>query len=62
MAVRAKRRRSKPLQVRVTAEELSLYKKAADAAGLSLSGWIRDRLRVHAAQELPGVARASKDR
>ena len=40
------------LEVRVQAAEKQAFKDAADLAGLPLSTWIRERLRVAAGQEL----------
>lgn len=46
------RKHDKPLQVRVFGELLKLYREAAEASGLSLSGWVRDRLTKAARKEL----------
>lgn len=46
------RRYDIPIQVRVTGELHDLYLKAAEYAGLSLSGWMRDRLARVAREEL----------
>jgi len=40
------------MQVRVADAELAVFKRAAESAGLSLSGWIRDRLKQSARREL----------
>jgi len=40
------------LEVRVQAAEKQAFKDAADLAGLPLSAWVRERLRVAARQEL----------
>jgi len=42
----------KPLQVRVTAAQLKLFKMAAEKDGRTLSNWARDRLSKLADQEL----------
>jgi len=36
--------RSKLMQVRVQPAEYQSFQKAADASGLDLSGWVRERL------------------
>ena len=41
-----------PLQVRITADQLKLFKKAAKKDGRSLSNWIRNRLTKAAEKEL----------
>jgi hypothetical protein len=43
---------SKILPVRLTDAERTTYQRAAKAARLSLSGWIRDRLDKAAARDL----------
>jgi predicted HicB family RNase H-like nuclease len=45
---------SEPFQVRITAEQLALFKRAADADGRSVSNWARDRLEKAATKELKG--------
>jgi hypothetical protein len=40
------------LEVRIEAREKQAFKDAADLAGLPVSGWVRDRLRRNARQEL----------
>lgn len=37
--------RARLMQVRVQNREYEIFKEAADAAGLDLSGWVRARLR-----------------
>jgi hypothetical protein len=46
--------RDKLMQVRVLAAEYAAFGKAAKASGLDLSGWVRERLRLIAKQELEG--------
>lgn len=41
-----------PLQVRVTAEQMDAYRKAAEADGRSVSNWARDRLDKAAAKDV----------
>lgn len=40
------------LKLRLTASEKETFQKSADLAGVALSGWIRERLRRAARQEL----------
>ena len=49
--------RNKPLQVRIFPSELAGFKAAAEAAGLSLSGWARERLRAAARKEMADLGR-----
>ena len=57
MAEKAERTRERPLQVRLTEQEMRLFRRAADASGLSLSAWVRDRLRRTARAETDAVHR-----
>lgn len=50
-----KRKHDRPLQVRVSAEMAEYFQRAAAAAGLSLSGWARDRLLQTARRELKSI-------
>jgi len=43
------------LQVRMTASEKASFDLAADTAGLSLSSWVRERLRSAALVELQSM-------
>ena len=43
--------RDRLMQVRVKSVEFEAFKKAADEAGLDLSGWVRERLRTAAKKE-----------
>lgn len=47
-----KRTFERPLQVRVTDEQLELFKRAAEKDGRPLSSWVRDRLTKNAKKEL----------
>ena len=49
--------KTKLLQLRVIPEEKSAFQDAADMAGISLSAWIRERLRLAAIRELEGAGR-----
>jgi len=49
--------RGKSLLVRLDVQEQQAFKEAADAAGLSLSGWVRERLRRMARRELQELGR-----
>ena len=40
------------LQVRVTASEKSTFERAAEISGLSISSWVRERLRKSSRLEL----------
>jgi hypothetical protein len=46
------------LQLRVMPEEKDAFQQAADMAGISVSAWIRERLRLAAIRELEGAGRA----
>jgi uncharacterized protein (DUF1778 family) len=50
--LRLKRKHDKPLQIRMNAELLEIIQTAAGKAGLSTSGWVRDRLARVARREL----------
>jgi len=45
------------LQIRLTAEEKEGFEVAAMLAGISLSSWVRERLRLTAIRELEGSGR-----
>ncbi|HEX4077493.1 MAG TPA: hypothetical protein VHX61_01280 [Rhizomicrobium sp.] len=47
--------KSESVEVRVTPEEKQAFRDAADIAGIPLSAWIRERLRLAAIRELEGV-------
>jgi Mobilization protein NikA len=47
-----KTEKSKIIQVRVTSEEKDGMIKASEFAGISLSSWVRQRLRISAIREL----------
>ena len=49
------------MQVRVQEREYGSFKKAADAAGLDLSSWVRERLRRMARKELRAEGEAVDD-
>ena len=46
-----RRQHSKSVQIRLKPDQHKKFKEAADHCGLSLSGWIRERLLACAAQE-----------
>lgn len=48
----AKRHHDRPMQIRMTQELLDLIQLASEKAGLSTSGWVRDRLGRVARREL----------
>lgn len=48
----AKRHHDRPVQIRMTQELLDLIQSASEKAGLSTSGWVRDRLSRVARREL----------
>jgi hypothetical protein len=43
------------LQIRLTADEKSGFESAASIAGIHLSAWVRERLRISATQELAKI-------
>lgn len=45
------------LEVRLDAEEKQAFKDAADLAGLALSAWVRERLRLASRKELEEAGR-----
>ena len=45
------------LEVRLDADEKQAFKDTADLAGLALSAWVRERLRLAARKELEGAGR-----
>jgi uncharacterized protein (DUF1778 family) len=45
------------VQIRVTAEEKDGFELAAMLSGISLSSWVRERLRLTAIRELEGAGR-----
>lgn len=49
--------RKSVVQIRVTSEEKEGMDAAADIAGITLSAWVRERLRMAASQELARVGR-----
>lgn len=49
---RPARKYDKPLQTRVTSEQMELFREAADNDGRALSNWVRDRLEKAANREL----------
>ncbi|MFI5460666.1 MAG: plasmid mobilization protein [Isosphaerales bacterium] len=52
-----KDRKAKYLEVRVSESEKQAFQDAADLAGISLSTWVRERLRHVAVRELEAAAR-----
>lgn len=46
------------LEVRLAATEKQAFKEAAELAGLELSSWVRERLRLAAREELGKAGRA----
>ncbi len=49
---RSARKYDKPLQTRVTAKQMELFREAAENDGRPLSNWVRDRLEKVAKREL----------
>ena len=47
--------RSNTIQIRLTDEEKKGFDEAADIAGIPLSSWVREKLRMAATQELNRV-------
>jgi len=52
----ASRLRNDPLLVMLEPSEKEAFKVAADLAGVSLSSWVRERLRQNAVRELQSAA------
>lgn len=52
-----KRPKSEILQIRITAPEKEGFELSAALAGISLSSWVRERLRLAAIKELEGAGR-----
>ena len=52
MIAKKNKKHDKPLQIRVTKEQLDLFKRAAEADRRSVSDWARLRLEVAAEREL----------
>jgi hypothetical protein len=46
------------LQIRVTVTEKQAFQQAAELAGIALSAWMRERLRLVAIRELEGAGYA----
>lgn len=53
----ADRLRNKPMLINLEKTEKEAFKDAADLAGVSLSAWVRERLRQIASRELGKAAR-----
>jgi hypothetical protein len=51
------RTKAEYLEVRLDPAEKQAFKEAADLAGLALSAWVRERLRIAARAELDAVGR-----
>lgn len=49
--------RDKVVQLRLTADEATAFKTAARISGLSLSAWVRERIRQSAIRELENAGR-----
>jgi len=49
--------KSETIQVRLTSEEKAGFLEAAEIAGIPLSSWVRERLRLAAIRDLEGVGR-----
>ena len=43
------------IEIRVQADEKTAFKQAADLAGIPMSAWIRERLRLASIRELEGA-------
>jgi hypothetical protein len=46
------------IEIRVNPDEKLAFKQAAELAGISLSSWVRERLRLMAIRELEGAGRS----
>jgi uncharacterized protein (DUF1778 family) len=51
------REKSETIQIRVTAQEKSGFTEAAEIAGISLSSWVRERLRNASIRELEAIGK-----
>jgi hypothetical protein len=49
--------KSETLQIRITQEEKQGFEIAAMLSGISLSSWVRERLRLSAIRELEGAGK-----
>jgi uncharacterized protein (DUF1778 family) len=49
-----------PLNLRVAAAEKATFARAAEIAGVPLSAWIRERLRIAALRELDNIGEAAQ--
>lgn len=47
--------KTESIEIRVQPEEKTAFKGAADLAGIPLSAWIRERLRLASIRELEGA-------
>jgi len=47
--------KTESIELRVQPDEKDAFKKAADLAGIPLSAWIRERLRLAAIRDLEGA-------
>jgi uncharacterized protein (DUF1778 family) len=52
----ARDRKTEYIELRVETSEKQTFQRAAEAAGLPLSGWMRDRLRRMSRKELEDMA------
>jgi predicted HicB family RNase H-like nuclease len=51
------KRKVEMLQVRLNTAEKESFENAAELAGIALSAWVRERLRMNAARELEAASR-----
>lgn len=56
-ALRFDMERSRNLQIRLTEQEKGGFAEAAELAGIPLSAWVRERLRLAAIRELESAGR-----
>ena len=49
--------KSETIQIRLTQQEKAGFLEAAEFAGLALSSWVRERLRLAAIRELEGAGK-----
>lgn len=52
-----KKEKAKTVQVRVTPEEKAGFVEAAEISGISLSAWVRQRLRLASIRELEAAGK-----
>jgi predicted HTH domain antitoxin len=57
---RSRDRKDIPLNIRVSENEKTAFSRAAEIAGVPLSAWMRERLRIAAFRELDNVGETAE--